>query len=132
MAQFVVGVIVGHLAKLGNTLLQLTHGRPHWDYFSVGLLLDFCSKEMSGSDTFAVFLLMRSVACNSMVNLPGRFRATPKGCGGRRPALSGTSSLMSSVFGFDTGAPLSSRIRISTTMLGCFFTESRSKPTTAQ
>ena len=61
-------------------------------YFCVAFLLDFCSKEMSGSDALAVFLLRRSVACNSMVNLPGRFNATANGGpSGMTPAFSGIS-----------------------------------------
>src|SRR5438067_10303518 len=80
-------------------------------YFSVEPLLVFCSMDVSGRDVFAVFLLMRSVACNSMVKRPGRLRASGN-CLGTGPAFSGMSSLISTTAGFETGAPPSSRTRI--------------------
>src|SRR5262249_30638596 len=135
VSQLVLRVVVGHLAKLGDPILQLTHRcLTSCD----GMLLTcrhgyFNSLTSRSKEYVAVFLslLAMSVAFNSTLNLPLRLTLSRNSIG-TSLALSGTSLSVTPVKGLTSvGLPFSSSTRISTWMLGCLVAP-RSKPAAAK
>src|SRR5207248_3585459 len=131
MPQLILRIVAGHLAKLSDAVLKLTHealllpliielltppGSPALAYFE--------SYTVMGNDSSAVFLPMTSVAFNLTVNFPARLSGS-QNCMGANENSRGSSTLLPAIGLLRVAFSRSSRTRISNWMLGSLLSPPR-------